>query len=42
MKKVNHTTNSFYAAGLFLYPLKTSENYRFSDVFGGYRKRSGV
>ena len=42
MKKVNHTTNSFYAAGLFLYPRKTSENYRFSDVFGGYRKRSGV
>ena len=24
---------------LFLYPLKTPENQRFSDVFRGYRKR---
>ena len=31
--------NPFYATGLFLYPLKTSENQRFSDVFRGYRKR---
>ena len=31
--------NSFHATGLFLYPLKTSENQRFSDVFRGYRKR---
>ena len=30
----------FYATGLFLYPLKTSENFWFSDVFRGYRKRS--
>ena len=25
--------NPFYATGLFLYPLKTSENLWFSDVF---------
>ena len=25
--------------GLFLYPLKISENQRFSDIFSGYRKR---
>ena len=31
--------NLFYATGLFLYPLKTSENQRFSDVFRGYRKK---
>ena len=31
--------NPFHATGLFLYPLKTSENQRFSDVFRGYRKR---
>ena len=31
--------NSFHANGLFQYPLKTSENQRFSDVFKGYRKR---
>ena len=31
--------NPFQVTGLFLYPLKTSENQRFSDVFGGYRKR---
>ena len=31
--------NPFHATGLFLYPLKTSENHRFSDVFRGYQKR---
>ena len=31
--------NPFHATGLFLYPLKTSKNLRFSDVFRGYRKR---
>ena len=31
--------NTFHATGLFLYPLKTSENLWFSDVFEGYRKR---
>ena len=31
--------NPFQATGLFLYPLKTSENQRFSDVFRGHRKR---
>ena len=30
----------FHATGLILYPLKTSENQMFSDVFRGYRKRS--
>ena len=29
----------FHATGLFLYPLKTSENLSFFDVFSGYRKR---
>ena len=29
----------FHATGLFLYPLKTSENLWLSDVFRGYRKR---
>ena len=27
--------NPFHTAGLFLYPLKTSENQRFSDIFMG-------
>ena len=31
--------NAFHVTGLFLRPLKTSENQRFSDVFMGYRKR---
>ena len=30
--------NLFHATGLFLYPLKTSENQRFSDVSMGHRK----
>ena len=29
----------FHAIDLFLYPLKTSENFWFSDVFRGYRER---
>ena len=29
--------NPFHADGRFLYPLKMSENERFSDVFRGYR-----
>ena len=37
-KKVS-IINPFYAIGLFLYPLKTSENLWFSDVFRGYRQR---
>ena len=32
--------NPFHATGFFLYPLKTSENQRFSNVFRGYRKRT--
>ena len=32
--------NPFHATDLFWYPLKTSENLRFSDVFRGYQKRS--
>ena len=31
--------NPFHATGLFLYPLKTLENQRFSDNYRGYRKR---
>ena len=30
----------FRATGFFLYPLKTSENLRFSKFFKGYRKKS--
>ena len=30
----------FHATGLFLNPLKTSENQRFSDAFRVFRKRS--
>ena len=35
----NMTINPFHATCLFRYPLKTSENRRFSDVFRGYRMR---
>ena len=31
--------NTFHATGLFWFPLKTSENQSFSDVFRGYRKK---
>ena len=34
-----YTFNPFFATGPFLYPLKTSENLWFVDVFRGYRKR---
>ena len=30
----------FHAIGFFLYPMETSENQSFSDVFKGYRKRA--
>ena len=30
--------NPFSTSTLLLYPLKTSENLRFSDVFRGYRR----
>ena len=29
----------YHVTGLFLYPLKTSQNLGFSDVFRGYKKR---
>ena len=32
------TINPFHATGIFRYPLKTSENLWFSDVFRGYQK----
>ena len=32
--------NPFHATGIFRYPLKTSENLRFSDVFGGVSKET--
>ena len=35
-----HFTIWSLVSGLFLYPLKTSQNLWFSDVFRGYRKRS--
>ena len=31
--------NPCHGTSLFLYPLKTSKNHRFFDVFRGYRKR---
>ena len=31
--------NPFHITGRFVYPLKTSENFWFSDIFKGYRKR---
>ena len=31
--------NPFHATGLFLNPMKTSENLWFSDAFRGYKKR---
>ena len=34
--------NPFHATDLFWYPLETSENLWFSDVFRGYQKRSVV
>ena len=29
--------NPFHTIGLYLYPLKTPENQKFSEVFRGYR-----
>ena len=34
--------NPFHATGLYLYPLKTSENQKFSHAFRGYGKRPVV
>ena len=31
--------DKFHATGFFLYPLKTSENVWYSDIFWGYGKR---
>ena len=39
VKRIFDIVNLFHATGLFPYPLKTSENLWFSDVFRGYRKR---
>ena len=36
--KSNTSINPFQTNAPFLYPLKTSENLQFSDVFRGYRK----
>ena len=38
-KAADNFISPLHATGLFLYPLKASENQRFSDVFKGYRKR---
>ena len=35
---LTYLVNPFHTAGLFLYPLKISENLSFSDVFSGHRK----
>ena len=34
--------NPFHTTDFFLYPLKTSENHQFSDVFREYRKTNGL
>ena len=39
-RKTDCFINLFHAPHLFWYPLKTSENLWFSDVFMGYQKRS--
>ena len=39
---LNRFASTIHATGLFLYPLKSSENVYFSDVFRGYRKRPVV
>ena len=39
LMSVFKNVNPFHATGLFRYPLKTSENLWFPDVFRGYRKR---
>ena len=36
----NILVNPFYTVGFFLYPLKTWESQKFSDVFRGYKNRS--
>ena len=38
----NISCNLFLATGLFLYPMKISENFWFSDIFRGYRNRPVV
>ena len=38
----NDVFNLFHASGLFWYPLKTSENLWFSDVFRGYQETIGM
>ena len=39
LSKWIYAVNLFHVTGLILYPLKTSENQRFSDVIRGYRRR---
>ena len=34
--------NLLQATDLFLYPLKTLENWRFSDIFRGYRQKQSL
>ena len=36
---IDQLFNPFPVTSLFLYPLETSKNQKFSDVFRGYRKR---
>ena len=40
LRKLLSPVNPCHVTALFIYPLKTSENQKFSDVFRGYRKRS--
>ena len=42
MDFLGRVVNLFYNTDLFWYPLKTSENLWFSDVFGGLGEGGGV
>ena len=37
---IRRLLNPFHDTALFPYPLKTSENQKFSDFFRGYRKKT--
>ena len=38
LKLASNVLNAFHATGLFRYPLKTSENLWFSDIFRGVER----
>ena len=40
LTEINLEVNPFHVVAIFLYPLKTSENHRFSDIFMEYNKET--